>query len=209
MELDQLKDPWRQLGETPPQRMDLADLLRKAEKSAVRPLRRMKRVVISQAVSLVVVYVLAFSAFRGREQLAVGIFYLVMVLTAGVYYFRKFRLLREMEHIRPDEDMVTNFTQKLGRFKQLLGLEQWITWVLMELVMWFVCWLLWAFQREDFYRFAGIQLHPGQEALVVLGWTACGLLLGWPAQYITRWINRRRYGAHIGALEKTLEELRQ
>lgn len=209
MELDQLKDPWRQLDDAPPLRMDLPSLLEKAERAAVRPLRRMKRVVITQAVSLVVVYALAFATFSGGEQLAVGIFYLLMILTAGAYYLRKYRLLKEMERIRPDADMVTNFTEKLDRFKKLLGLEQWITYILMEIVMWFVCWLLWAFQRQDFYRFAGIQLHPGQEALVVLGWTICGLALGWPAQYITRWVNRRRYGAHIEELEKTLGELMQ
>lgn len=209
MELDQLKDPWRQLGDTPPPRMDLADLLRKAEKSAVRPLRRMKRVVISQAVSLVAVYILAFSQFQGTQRVAVGWFYLLMVGTAAIYYVRKYRLLRQMERIRPDEDMVTNFTVKLRRFKQLLMLERWIACVLMMIVMWFVCWLLWDTQRQNFYRFLGIHFHPGQEAWVILGWTVCGIALSWPAQLITRWTNRWRYGAHIGELEKTLEELRQ
>lgn len=209
MELDQLKDPWRRLDDAPPLRMDLPSLLERAERLAAKPLRRMKRNVLRQVISLVVVYVVAFTQFQGPESIPVGIFYVLMILTAAVYYRKKYRLLKAMERIRPDEDMVTNFSEKLDRFKQLLGLEQWITFILMEIVMWFVCWLLWAYQPKDFYDFAGIHLHPGQEALVVLGWTVCGVVLSWPAQYITRWVNRKRYGEHIGELEKTLGELKQ
>jgi hypothetical protein len=209
MELDQLKDSWRKLDDAPPVRVDLPALLARGERSAAGPIRRMKRNVISQAISLVLVYACAFAQMPGMEKVPVGIFYALMILTAGVYYRKKYRLLREMENIGADEDMVTNFTQKLERFKRLIGLELWITYMLLLIVMWFVCWLLWAYQRNDFYSFLGLPLHKGQEALIVGGWTICAFVLMVPGHYITRWLNRRRYGDHIGELEETLKELQQ
>lgn len=209
MELDQLKDSWRQLDDAPPLPVDLPTLLARAERSAAGPLRRMRRSVVRQAVCLVVVYALAYTQFHGPERIPVGIFYGLMILTAGVYYRKKYRLLKGMEQIHPDEDMITNFTQKLERFKGLVGLELWITYMLLLIVMWFVCWLLWAYQRPDFYSFMGIRFHQGQEALVVAGWTVCAGLSMWPGYYVTRWYSRWRYGDHVGALEETLRELRQ
>ncbi|TDW96533.1 hypothetical protein EDB95_4364 [Dinghuibacter silviterrae] len=209
MELDQLKDSWRQLDDAPPLRVDLPALLQKAERAAAGPLRRMKRNVLLQSVTLVIVYVLAYTQFQGPERIPVGVFYLLMILTAGVYYGKKYRLLKNMENIRADEDLLTNFTHQLERFKSLIGLELWITYMLLLLVMWFVCWLLWAYQRHDFYSFLGLPLHRGQEALVVGGWTLCAFALMVPGHYVTIWYNQRRYGRHIDALEKTLQELEQ
>lgn len=209
MELDQLKDSWRQLDDAVPPQMDLPALLARAERSAAGPLRRMKRSVLRQVTSLVVVYVLAYTQFQGPTRVPVGIFYLVMMLTAGIYYAQKYRLLKSMENIPPDEDMVTNFTRKLQRFKSLLRLHRWITCALLLIVMWFVCALLWVYQRPDFYVFLGYHFHPGQEAWVVLGWTLVAVVLMVPGNYIGDYFLQLRYGRHVEKLEETLNELQQ
>ena len=76
MELDQFKETWRALDDAPPLPADLPTLLERAGRAAARPLRRMKRNVIKEAIILVITYALAYSAMPQVIRIPVGVMYL-------------------------------------------------------------------------------------------------------------------------------------
>ena len=207
MELDQFKESWRALDDAPPLPADLPTLLERAERAAARPLRRMKRNLIKEAIFLVVVYALAYTAFQGPIRVPVGIFYIIAILTAAIYYTMQYKTIRSMESISSEEDVVSYFSKRVRRLRGFLRFNMRLTYVLVVVVMWFVCWVTWKYDRPHFYRFAGIRLHPGQEVLIVIGWTLVGVIMMVPAHFAARWVNYRLYGRYIDMLEENLKEL--
>jgi hypothetical protein len=207
MELDQLKSSWKELDKSPPPGVDLPTLLKQAERSAAGPLHRMKRSAVRGGIGVVVIYALAYTQFHGPMRIPVGIFYAVVALLTTVYYVGKYRLLRSMETIDSNQDMTAFFEGKLRRLRGYLRFNTQLCFPIMLGVMWFVCWLLWAYERTDFYIFLTIRFHPGQEGWIVLGWTLCALVLVVPTFYFTRWYLYRYYGRYVDMLEENLREL--
>jgi hypothetical protein len=163
--------------------------------------------VIKESIILVITYALAYSAMPQTIRIPVGIMYLIAGATALIYYTMQYRTLRSMEAISSEEDVLSYFSKRVRRLRGFLRFNMRLTYVLVIGVMWFVCWVSWKYDRPNFYHFAGIRLHPGQEVLIILGWTLVGAIVMVPAHFTARWFNYRLYGWYIDMLEENLKEL--
>jgi hypothetical protein len=209
MDLEQLKYSWEQLEREPLPPIDLSSLLREAALSSGEPIRKMKRNVITQSVTLIVVYAAAYTQFHGALRLPVGILYGVTVGVFSVYYRQKYLLLRSMETVNKDEDMLTFFTRKVAQLRGFVRFYSASTFVSLPLAMIFVPTLYWFYQRPFFYILPGLHFHPGQEGWVIACWAGATLVLAIPCHYLSKAHIHRRYGRYIEWLENDLRELQE
>src|SRR6202012_2139273 len=102
MELESLKYIWRSLETPQSAKPDRQTLLALLQKKSRRPVARMRRNLVREAIILLVTYIPGIACylveFDGRLA-AISWIFIIVAVFFGAYYFRKYRLLKEMECI--------------------------------------------------------------------------------------------------------------
>lgn len=207
MDLEQLKNTWQQLDPPPGQEGDLSSVLQKAMASSERSIRRMKRNIMLQSVTMLVVYALAYTQIYGRFRLPVGILYGLTTGIFSIYYYKKYRLLKSME--RANEDLLSSLSGKLAILRRYLHFYSVASLLALPVAVVFIIVIRWYYQRPYFYSFFGLRFHPGQELWILACWAVCTVLLTIPCIYLSRWHIHRTYGRYIRSLTEDLRELRE
>jgi hypothetical protein len=206
MELESLKYIWHSL-ETPPAqtpgRQDLAVLL---EKRSRGPVARMRRNLIGEAILMFVTYTPAvlcyLLAFDGRLSAISWLFALLAAVFFG-YYYRKYRLLKEMECV--------TCQVKSNLARQVKTLKKYVSFYLLAgTAMIPVSYLLsYAIIRwkmtvgQSLY----LRLHPIPWWGNPLFWLILMVPLTIGIYYANAWYINRLYGRHIKKLQELLQEM--
>jgi hypothetical protein len=207
MDLDQLKHTWGELDPPPGQQADLSAVLQKAMESSGRSVRRMKRNVLAQSATMLVVFALAYTRIYGQFRLPVGILYGLTIAVFSIYYRKKYLLLKSMERAGTDGHMLASLTGKLTLLRRYLRFYSLASLLVLPIAMIFIVLVRWYYQRPYFYSFLGHPFLPGQELWILCCWGMATVLLMIPCIYLSRWHIRRRYGRYIRSLEEDLREL--
>lgn len=204
MELEQLKDMWKgQDTEGPP--IEVQPLLGKKSRS---PIAIMKRHLTIELIFVILLYglVIAFYllAFDGKFAVVATI-YIVTALLFCFYYFKKYRLLKNMEcmacQVKSNLNQQVKTLEKYVRFYLLAG-----TAVLPVFLMFF-------------YWFEYTYIPPGAPHFFKLPsetvsiWKSLGLLLFWmtvattAGYFVNKWYVKKLYGKHVDQLKQMLLQM--
>ena len=206
MELESLKYIWRSL-ETPPaqtpRRQDLAALLSQRSRG---PVARMKRNLIGEGILVFVTYTPAILcyllAFDGRLS---AISWLFMLLAAALfgYYYRKYRLLKEMEcvtcQVKSNLARQVKTLKKYVRFYLLAGTA-------MIPVSYFLSYAIIRWKMAAGHSLY-LHLHPIPWWGSPLFWFILMVPLTIGIYYTNAWYINRLYGRHIKKLQELLQEM--
>lgn len=218
MELDSLKDIWKNLDEQdlrPGGDVPIMSMLQKRSRS---PLAKMKRNLYWEMAALVVFYSLAIwyyiTAWQGRYW-EVALLLFLVGLFALFYYLRKNKLLKEMQCVSCEV--------KSNLQRQLITLEKYVNFyfvctILLTPIAYFVAGLIVFFKtpadptKFDF-RQTGVSL-PRTEDLIpdhrfFITFVAIGVILTIAVYFVSRWAINRLYGQHIRKLKELVQQMEE
>lgn len=219
MELDSLKDIWKNLDEQdlrPGGDVPIMSMLQKRSRS---PLAKMKRNLYWEMAALVVFYSLAIwyyiTAWQGRYW-EVALLLFLVGLFALFYYLRKNRLLKEMQCVSCEV--------KSNLQRQLVTLEKYVNFyfvctILLTPIAYFVAGLIVFFKTPadptafDFRK--GLPDAFGQVDDVIpdhrffITFVAIGVILTIAVYFVSRWAINRLYGQHIKKLKELVQQMEE
>ena len=209
MELDSLKYVWHNLevrsAQEPQSEGDILALLQRRSKG---PVARMRRNLLGEIILVLVTYVPAILFylidFEGRLSGIAWLFGLLLVFL-GVYYYRKDRLLKEMQcvscPIRSNLKLQVSTLKKYTRLYTVSG-------TIMIPVMTVFAWLIirWKYPPPPgaalFYQISGISWWQSP-----LFWISLSAPLTIGIYYVNVWYVNKLYGRHIKKLQDLLAEM--
>lgn len=204
MELEQLKDMWK---EQEPERVskDVQPLLHKRSNS---PIAKMKRNMIIELIAVILLYgsvVAYYFVSLESKFISISILYFVLGSLFCVYYYKKFRLLNEMEC------MACQVKSNLS--KQVATLEKYVRFYLIAgtaaipLVLIFFYWFEFSFiPRGKEHVF----VQPSETVSVA---HSLGILALWVVGFtvifyvINKWYVRKLYGRYVESLKDMLAQM--
>jgi hypothetical protein len=206
MELDQLKNIWQK--ESVPGKGS-EQVLPMLSRRSNNPIARMKRNLLSELISIIVLYgftIIYYAlAFRGRMS-EVSWFMIAIALFFFVYYYRKNKLLNEMEcvscKVKSNLQRQVNMLEKYIRFYLLAGTA------LIPLTILFFSIILYlkspVLPSTVFFPGKG---YPVWETCIT--WIVVILISTLLAFYLNKWYVRKLYGKHIQKLKELLAEMEE
>jgi hypothetical protein len=218
MELDSLKDIWKDLDEKDLRSgrdVPITSMLHKRSRS---PVAKMKRNLYWEMAALVVFYSLAIwyyiTAWQGRYWEVALLLFLVGVF-ALFYYLRKNKLLNDMQCLACEV--------KSNLQRQLVTLEKYVNFyfvssILLTPTAYFVAGLIVFFKtpatpgRFDFRQ--GTDAHPGfgdelPDHRFFITFIAIGVILTIGVYLLSRWAINRLYGQHIKKLKELVQQMEE
>lgn len=218
MELDSLKDIWKNLDEEDLRSgrdVPITSMLHKRSKS---PVAKMKRNLYWEMAALVVFYSLAIwyyiTGWQGRYWEVALLLFLVGVF-ALFYYFRKNKLLKDMQCVACEV--------KSNLKRQLVTLEKYVNFyfvssILLTPMAYFVAGLIVFFKtpppesgKVDFHG-GGASLPQVTEQLPtqsLITFITIGVILTIGVYFLSRWAIDRLYGQHIKKLKELVEQMEE
>jgi len=206
MELDELKEIWKN-SEPSSQKADeqLKELL---GKTSAGPIRRMKRNLLYELIAIIVSYsitiVYYFSAFQGKL-IIIAWFMITIALSFFVYYYRKNKLLNEMEcvtcMVKSNLEMQLKTLEKYIRFYLFSGM------LVVPISMAIFAWIYYqGMTRFPITGWLDISTtgSPWKPALL---WILASIILSVPIWFMNKWYLNKLYGKHIVHLKKILQEM--
>jgi Flp pilus assembly protein TadB len=218
MELDSLKDIWKNLDEKdlrPGSDVPIMSMLQKRSRS---PLAKMKRNLYWEMAALVVCYSLAIwyyiTGWQGRYWEVALLLFLVGVF-ALFYYLRKNKLLNEMQCVACEV--------KSNLQRQLVTLEKYVNFYFVSSILitptaYFVAGLIVFFKtptglgKIDFRNAPDAQIDvsnqlPDHQFLVTF--ISIGVILTIGVYFFSRWAINRLYGQHIKKLKELVQQMEE
>lgn len=218
MELDSLKDIWKNLDEQDLRSgsdVSITSMLHKRSKS---PVAKMKRNLYWEMAALVVFYSLAIwyyiTGWQGRYWEVALLLFLVGIF-ALFYYFRKNKLLKDMQCVACEV--------KSNLKRQLVTLEKYVNFyfvssILITPMAYFVAGLIVFFKtpppkpgKVDFHG-GGASLPQVTEQLPtqsLITFITIGVILTIGVYFLSRWAIDRLYGQHIKKLKELVEQMEE
>jgi hypothetical protein len=209
MELDSLKYLWKGLEASAPNADHERELGALMRRRSAGPVARMQRNLYGECLLVLITYIPAILwFFMGFEGHLAPISWLFMAILAflGVYFFRKNRLLKEMQCV--DRQVRSNLQTQvdmLRRYTRFYVLGGTIMIPLMAISSYFI--IRWQFPPAPgaalFYRIAGPEewwKDPQYWALALGVFTVA-------IYFVNAWYVRRLYGQHIRKLQAILDEM--
>jgi Flp pilus assembly protein TadB len=204
MELEQLKDMWKEQDQVSSP-IDFQPILGKKSKS---PIAIMKRHLNFELFFVLVSYglVIAFYliAFSGRFAVVAGM-YIVIGLLFCLYYYKKYRLLNDMEcmacQVKSNLGQQVKTLERYVRFYWLAGTA------ILPIIMIFFYWFEYTFLSPGG---AHIFMLPSETVSMPasLGnlaiWITIATIAGY---YVNRWYVKKLYGKHIDKLKQMLLQM--
>src|ERR1700730_16608389 len=203
MELEQFKNLWRL--ETVHHKKD-EQLLSFLQRRSNKPIARMKRNLLFELIAVILSYGFAivyyFFAFQGRMS-EVSWFMIGIALFFFVYYFRKNKLLSQMEciscQVRSNLQRQVSTLEKYVRFYLIAGTA------LIPLTILFFSWLIYV---KSPLKPNSVFFHSTAYAWwqTSLAWIAVVCLSTILVYYLNKWYVAKLYGNHIRKLKELLAE---
>jgi hypothetical protein len=219
MELDSLKDIWKNLDEQdlrPGSDVSITSMLHKRSKS---PVAKMKRNLYWEMAALVVFYSLAIwyyiTAWEGRYW-EVALLLALVGIFALFYYMRKNKLLKDMQCVACEV--------KSNLKRQLVTLEKYVNFyfvssILITPIAYFVAGLIVFFKtpvepaKFDFKQFQDRVKVPNPAQLPdnqsVITFITIGVILTIAVYFFSKWAINRLYGQHIKKLKELVEQMEE
>lgn len=202
MELDNLKDLWRDLDQKDVHQNTDEQIVMILQKKSQSPIARMKRNLLLELIAVIILYSLAIWYFlataRGRYwEIA------LLLLSAGVvfifYYYRKNKLLGEMQCLTCE---VRSNLQK-----QLITLEKYVQFyfvsgIILTPVAYFASGLIVLFKSPVQNAAAGFT-ESGEYIVFII----IGLLITIGSYFLNKWYIKKLYGQHIKKLKELLLQM--
>jgi len=204
MELEQLKDMWKEEEPARPPR-DVQPLLNMKSNS---PISKMKKHLVMELAAVIIMYgiviIYFFAAYGGRFS-SVSILYLLVGVVFCIYYFKKFRLLNEMEcmacQVKTNLSKQLNTLEKYIRFYLIAGTA------LIPIVLIFFYWFENTYipkGREFFF------LQPSESVTVLNSLVLFALITTVSTilfYFINKWYVRKLYGKYVDKLKEMLLQM--
>ena len=208
MELDNLKDIWKQVGEQVVQPGNHEQLEEIINKSSQSPIAKMKRNLLGELIIVVVLFscvaVYYFNAFNGKFSV-IAWMYILLITLFTVYFYCKNKLLSEMQ--------CTTCMVKSNLEKQARTLEHYVRFyliagtALLPLVVVFL-WIVLYSKLPGL--FTGRQFFPSTSVSLFktdLFWLAALVVFTVLMYYGNKWYIHRLYGRHIQKIKAILDEM--
>ena len=210
MELDSLKEIWKDAGDKsgpPPGNAEIIDMLGKSSKS---PIAKMMNNVLKEAIWIIIVFggvaVYYFIAFKGMFNSVAWLY----IITAGLcvfYYYRKWKLLHEMQcvacRVKSNLQQQVQTLENYVRFYLLAGTA------LVPLLFAFLGFLFYyKFPTGSFSFIFPPMYKSSGAALIAWGTWVLSLSVTTIFTYFgNRWFINRLYGRHILQLKRILDQM--
>ncbi|RZK74458.1 MAG: hypothetical protein EOO92_17135 [Pedobacter sp.] len=208
MDLDQLKDIWQGLDQPVGEQQGKQEILALLKKRSQGPIAKMKRNLQWELILVIVSYTAVithyFTAFD-KDLQSVAWFLLVIGLLFLAYYYKKNKLLNEMQHVsgkvKVHLERQVNTLEKFVRFYLFAGAA---------LVPACLAFFGWIFYNElpdlstDSIFFSSDK-NPTWKA--VGAWTLLTLILTVLVYFANKWLLDKLYGNHIRKLRHIVAEM--
>jgi hypothetical protein len=221
MELDSLKDIWKNLDETdihPGRDVPISSMLHKRSQSTIARLKRnLNRELIAVLIiySLTILYIITFQ--RMYSELAV-----LLALVGGAflfYYYRKSKLLKQMECVACE--VRSNLKQQLGTLEKYVRFY-FIAGTILTPLAYFAAGIIILFNaQEGNSHLVDVPLeaqtsvsqmpiaqHISNHRFFVL-FLSIGAVLTLGSYFINRWLINKLYGQHIHKLKDLLMQMEE
>jgi len=206
MELDQLKDIWQKESSQAKEDEQLKTLMNRRSNN---PIARMKRNLLFELIAIIVLYGFTIAyyayAFHGKMN-EVSWFMVGIALCFFVYYFRKNKLLNQMEclscQVKSNLQKQVNTLEKYVKFYLVAGTA------LVPLTIFFFSWLIYVksprLPQSVFYP---SDAYPWWQTAIA--WIAFVGIFTVLIYYLNKWYVKKLYGNHIQKLKELLTELNE
>ena len=205
MELEQFKNIWEK--DTAVQQKQDDYFLSLLNKRSNSPIARIKRNLRAELIVILVMYTFAvtyyFFAYGGKM---VELAWLMVVVGLGflVYYYRKNKLLNEMQcvscHVKSNLELQLGTLEKYVKFYLLVGN------ILFPVTMAIAGYVALVLYPERL----GVAHTPGNDAhmrQIVTWYIIAGIVLSVGVFFLNKWYVNRLYGRHIKKLREILKEM--
>lgn len=199
MELDNFKNAWKEMipGEKKTSKEELLQML---QQKSQRPIARMKRNLYLEAAAVVVLYSLAALMNYTMDRMffaEMGTILLVVGVLGLFYYYKKLRLLQDMEcvqcEVKSNLERQVQLLEKYIRFYFIAGT------VLAPLV-YFLC---------GYIVLSKTPVYPARSISYYILFAGVGIILTVLSYYLNKWYVGKLYGQHVQQLKKLLEQFEE
>ena len=207
MELDQLKDIWKGLDEQVVHHKSDEQILAMLNKRSKSPIAKIKRnlrwefVIMIVSYSVMILYY--FTAFNGKLR-EVSWFMFAIALMFLVYYYRKDKLLTEMQcvscQVKSNLERQVHTLEKYVRFYLIAGTT------LVPLCLIFFGYLFNKDINNDSHN-SSLEYPTLPWWKTTLAWTVAMIIFTVPIYFLNKWTVKKLYGNHIRKLKTIISEL--
>ena len=204
MELDNLKDLWRDLGEKDLHQTNDAQIVQMLQKRSQSPIAKMKRNLHIELIAVVILYSLAiwyFLATSSGRYAEIALLLLLVGVIFIFYYYRKNRLLGEMQcvtcEVRSNLQKQLNTLEKYVQFYFVSG-------IILTPVAYFASGLIVLFKSPLQNGAAGFRESNQYIVFIVVG-----LLITLGSYFLNKWYIKKLYGQHIKMLKELLLQMEE
>lgn len=205
MELEQLKNIWT--AETGPQDKKDEYLLSLLSKPSNSPIDKMKRNLRAEFIAIIIMYgfcvVYYLFAFQGKLIELSG-FMLLLGLLFVVYYYRKNKLLNNMQCVACR--VKSNLEQQLGTLEKYVRFYLIAGNVAFPVTMLIVGFVVLILYPERLPKHENLFQSPFLQKLAIIYAVAMVVLLV-PVFFLNKWYVNKLYGRHIKKLREILDEM--
>ncbi len=202
MELDQLKEMWSDVGQskTSTSEQELQAILQKKSKS---PIAKMKRNLFIEMIIVLVIYtwttIYYFMKFNGAI-LSIAWLMLLTGVLFMIYYFRKRKLLKEMECVSCE--VKSNLQLQVKTLEKYIWLYLVGGTLMFPFIMITAGIIIFLFDPKMQTSSSYISFWPFFLVLVLVS-----VLLTIPLYFLNKWYVRKLYGQHAEKLKKIVNEM--
>ena len=209
MELDSLKEIWKQSGVKEPAASASDEIVAMLNKSSRSPIARMKRNVLAEVILLIVLFgsaaIFYFIAFNGRFS-SIAWVYISIAAVCSFYYYCKWKLLDNMQCLICQ--VKSNLTRQVKMLDKYIYFYTLFSTILTPLVFIFLGVLFYFKFPEGSFK----PVFPPRAEITMttwLGWLGALALLTIIAWVAYRWYVKRLYGQHIQQLKRLVAQLEE
>jgi hypothetical protein len=197
MELDNLKEIWKGLDDKKTPVGSNEEILSMLQKKSKRPIARMKRNLLVEMVSVIIIYSAStayyFMAWSGRYW-EIGLMFFLAGVFCVFYYYRKYKLLNSMECVACE--VKSNLQRQLTTLEKYVRLY-FITGVVLTPIAYFFAGFI------IFVKTPGNSYNLNQYLI----FTAIGIVITIACYYLNVWYVNKLYGQHVRKLKEILSEM--
>jgi 4-hydroxybenzoate polyprenyltransferase len=210
MDLDQLKDIWRELDEPISEKSGRQEISAMLKKRSQGPIAKMKRNLLAEMILVIVSYYAMITHYFvsfGEEFHPVAWFLLAIAALFLVYCYRKHRLLNDMQNVSGQV--------KLHLERQVHTLEKYVRFYLLSacalvpVCLAFFGWIYYEEVRDPSAQslFYISDNNPMWKA--VLSWGVLSVAFTGVVYFLTVWLLKKLYGNNIRKLKNIIREMSQ
>ena len=204
MELDELKDIWKE--QAPGQvSKEVQPLLSKKSNT---PIAKMKRHLNMELLAVVVLYgfiIIYFMAILGSRYFSISVLYFIIGSLFCVYYYKKFKLLKEMECMACE--VKSNLSKQVDTLEKYIRFYLWAGTAIVPIVLIFFYWFEYTNfppEKEHFFILPSDTNSITKSIGSLLKWVIPTTVLFY---FINKWYVRKLYGRHVDSLKQMLAQM--